>query len=63
VLATILLSFSSELRSVLLGLNPLDPVAFLVAGLALMMVILSATYLPARRALRIGPTEALRHGT
>jgi predicted permease len=63
VLATILLSFSSELRSVLLGLNPLDPVAFLVAGLALMMVILSAAYLPARRALRIGPTEALRHGT
>jgi ABC-type antimicrobial peptide transport system permease subunit len=38
-----------------------DLMAFLLVASAVLMVTLLAAYVPARRASRINPTEALRH--
>jgi ABC-type lipoprotein release transport system permease subunit len=48
------------LRSLLYGVGPLEP--GLYAGLALLLigVALLATYLPARRAIRIDPASVLK---
>jgi len=54
------LGLSELLSSVLLGVNPRDPATFLGVPLALLAVALLACYLPARRAARVNPTEALR---
>ena len=47
-------------RSLLFGVSPLDPVAFGGAAAALLAACLLATLLPARRAARVHPSEALR---
>ncbi len=44
----------------LFELSPLDPIAFLAAGVPLLIAMLLASGLPARRALRIEPIVALR---
>ncbi len=48
------------LATVLLGVSPLDPFTFLVVPAILMLVALLASYIPARRAARVTPLEALR---
>jgi predicted permease len=48
------------LGSRLYGVRPLDPVAFAAVAAFLSAVALLATWLPARRATRISPSEALR---
>ena len=49
------------LRSALLGVEPLDPVAYLMVALLLGLVVVIATLAPALRASRIQPVEALRY--
>jgi putative ABC transport system permease protein len=50
------------LRGLLYGVGPLDPTTFIGVVLLLGAVALVASWLPARRAVRIAPTEALRAG-
>ena len=61
IVATAGMAFSEALRAALFGLDPLNPTAFSVAVGVLIGVTLLAAYLPARRALGIGPLAALRH--
>jgi putative ABC transport system permease protein len=47
-------------QSLLLGVPALDPVSFVLAAAVLSSVPLLATWLPARRAARMDPMQALR---
>src|SRR5262249_53952997 len=49
------------LKSLLFGIAPSDPVVVWCATALLMFVALVASWLPARRAARVHPIEALRH--
>ena len=49
------------LASFLLGVAPIDRVAFMGASLLFAAISLAACYVPARRATRIDPMEALRY--
>jgi putative ABC transport system permease protein len=51
---------SRALRSVLYNVAPLDPAALISALLTLSLVALIACFVPARRASRVDPVEALR---
>ena len=48
------------LSGILYGVRALDPIAFTVAPLVLIIAALIATWLPARRATRVDPAQALR---
>ena len=48
------------LRSLLYGVTPLDPIAYALVLLALIPSLAVATALPARRATRVDPNEALK---
>jgi len=49
------------IASLLFGVHPTDLATFLVVALVLAIVALVASYLPARRASRVDPMEALRY--
>jgi putative ABC transport system permease protein len=51
---------SQVLSSMLFGLSARDPIAFVCVPLFLMAVALIASYIPARRAMRVDPMVALR---
>jgi predicted permease len=48
------------MSGLLLGLSSGDPLTFLIVPVVLALVVLIATYLPARRAVRLDPVAALR---
>ena len=48
------------LASLLYGVSPADPFSFGVIAVLVVGIACVASYIPARRALRIDPTEALR---
>jgi ABC-type antimicrobial peptide transport system permease subunit len=58
--ALLALPATRVLGSLLFGVGSADPVSFLGAGVTMLMVSLVATWLPARRAARVSPVDALR---
>jgi putative ABC transport system permease protein len=57
ILARVLSSFSHLLYGVRAG----DPLTFVAVSLMMTAVVVSACYIPARRAMRVDPMTALRH--
>ena len=54
------LAIGRYLESLLWDVSPRDPLAFAVSGAVLLMVSVAACLVPARRATRVSPIEALR---
>jgi predicted permease len=54
------LALTRLMQGVLYGVTPNDPLTFVVVALGLLMVAAIASWLPARRATRVDPLEALR---
>ena len=54
------LGLSRLIASQLWGIRPTDPATFIAVSLLLIAVALLACFVPARRAIRVDPTEALR---
>ena len=48
------------MSALLFGVNPVDPVTYAVVAVALATIALVASYLPARRAARVNPVDALK---
>jgi len=55
------LALTKMLAGMLFGITPRDPATFAICCVVVAGVALLATGLPARRAARIDPAEALRH--
>jgi putative ABC transport system permease protein len=49
------------LRTMLFGVTPFDPASFAIVAITLTVVALVASYIPARRAAKVDPVEALRY--
>jgi putative ABC transport system permease protein len=49
------------IASMVYGVTPLDPTTFVVGAVVLVSVALAATWMPARRAIRIDPLVAIRY--
>ena len=48
------------MRSLLFEVSPADPVTYITVSAGLILAAMLASYLPARRATRVDPVEALR---
>jgi ABC-type antimicrobial peptide transport system permease subunit len=49
------------IKSMLYGIQPYDPATLAGGVLILLVVALAASWIPARRAARVQPMQALRH--
>jgi len=49
------------LSSLLFGISATDPLTFVAVAVFLSLVTLAASYIPARRAMRVDPMTALRY--
>jgi predicted permease len=58
--AGLALASGPALASLLIGVGPADPMSFAAAAALLLPIAAAASYVPARRALRIDPSAALR---
>jgi predicted permease len=54
------LAFTRMMRGLLFGVSPIDPLTFVAIPVALVLVALLASYIPAQRATRVDPTISLR---
>ncbi len=54
------LALTGLMRSLLFEVSPADPVTYLAASAALILAALLGSYLPARKAIKIDPVNALR---
>jgi len=55
------LAWGRLLESELVGISQYDPMSFAAASLLLAVIVIAATIGPARRAVRVAPTLALRY--
>jgi predicted permease len=55
------LAITRLVSSLLFGISATDPLTFFVVAVLLSLVALAATYIPARRAIRVDPVTALRY--
>jgi ABC-type antimicrobial peptide transport system permease subunit len=55
------LALGRLIKTMLYGLKPADPLSLTAAALLLLTVALTAAWIPALRASRVEPMEALRH--
>jgi ABC-type antimicrobial peptide transport system permease subunit len=58
--ALLAVGVATVLRSFLLGLSPMDPAALAGVALAISGMVVAGTLIPALRASRVDPIEALR---
>ena len=55
------LALTRLMDKLLFGVSAYDPLTFIAVACLLILVALAASYIPARRAMRVDPTVALRY--